>query len=96
MKSIANFRGFRKVEAFIVTVGEGDGTESSPYAEVEYLILDEGRTVINLTSECKIMEDHEKRQIQETDKEKSKLDTKETVEFIIDNYGDALRRLSKT
>ncbi len=52
MKSIPNFRGFRKVEAFIVTVGEGDGTESSPYAEVEYLILEGGRTIINLTSEC--------------------------------------------
>ena len=50
MKNIANFRGFRKVEAFIVTVCEGDGTESSPYSEVEYLILNEGRIVINLTS----------------------------------------------
>lgn len=50
MKNLVNFRGFRKVEAFIVTVSEGDGTESSPYTEVEYLILNEGRTVINLTS----------------------------------------------
>lgn len=48
MKGVTNFRGFRKVEAFIVTVGEGDGTESSPYTEVEYLILDDGNTVINL------------------------------------------------
>lgn len=57
MKGVTNFRGFRKVEAFIVTVGEGDGTESSPYTQVEYLILDDGRTVINLTSECKREED---------------------------------------
>lgn len=54
MKGVANFRGFRKVEAFIVTVGEGDGTESSPYTEVEYLVLDNGGTVIKLTPESKI------------------------------------------
>ena len=51
MKRTSNLRGFRKVEAFIVTVVEGDGTESSPYTEVEYLVLDD--RIINLTSECK-------------------------------------------
>ena len=51
MKRTSNLRGFRKVEAFIVTVVEGDGTESSPYTEVEYLVLDD--KVINLTSENK-------------------------------------------
>lgn len=37
-----------------------------------------------------------KRQIQETDKGKSKLDTKETAEFIVKHYGDVLRKLAKS
>ena len=53
MKGISNFRGFRKVEAFVITVGEGDGTELSPYQEVEYLILDDGDKVVKLTPTAK-------------------------------------------
>lgn len=46
--------------------------------------------------QAKTMEDYEKRQIRKADKEKSKLDAKETVEFIKEHYGDVLRKLSKT
>lgn len=53
MKGISNFRGFRKIEAFVITVGEGDGTELSPYQEVEYLILNDGDKVIKLTPTSK-------------------------------------------
>ena len=53
MKGISNFIGIRKVEAFIITVGEGDGTDLSPYQEVEYLILNDGDTVVKLTPPSK-------------------------------------------
>lgn len=46
--------------------------------------------------QVKTLEEYEKRQIRKADKEKSKLDTKETVDFIIEHYGDVLRKLSKT
>lgn len=38
-----NFRGFEKIEAFIVTVLEGDGVEGRPYTEVEYLMIPENK-----------------------------------------------------
>lgn len=39
-------------------------------------------------------EEHEERQIRKTNQEKSKLEAKETVEFIKEHYGDVLRRLA--
>ena len=38
--------------------------------------------------------EYEKRQVRETNQEKSKLDAKETYEFIKKHYGDVLRRLA--
>ena len=42
------------------------------------------------------MRKNEKRQVRKTNQEKSKLDTKETVDFIIEHYGDVLRKLAKS
>lgn len=51
---------------------------------------------VQKSKQAEVMEEHEERQIRKANQEKSKLDTKETVDFIIEHYGDVLRKLSKT